>query len=255
MIQLLTSYFFEEPKHINSFYVRKKDATDQFWTTAHVVGKRMADVELYVLTSSRTFSAAEEFTYNLKAMKRATIVGETTGGGAHPVDYVQSDDLKIGMSVPFGRAVNPITGTNWEGTGVEPDVKTTAEAAFDKAYLLALERAQSKSEGPRKEELKWVLEYRKALTEPLALPEEKLRDYVGRYALRTISLEDGKLFYQRDGRPKGALYAVADDRFALEEAEFFRLQFERNSAGEIIAVRGLYLGGNGDRSEREPRQK
>ena len=85
MIQLLTSYFFDEPKHINSFYVRYSDSIEQFWTQAYVPGKKMPDVPLYVLTSSYTFSGAEEFTYNLKNLKRATIIGETTGGGAHPV--------------------------------------------------------------------------------------------------------------------------------------------------------------------------
>jgi hypothetical protein len=87
MIQLLTSYLMSgEPTHLNSFYIRKGDKTEQYWTQAWVPGTRMTDVPVFVLTSGRTFSAAEEFTYNLKNLKRATLVGETTGGGAHPVD-------------------------------------------------------------------------------------------------------------------------------------------------------------------------
>ena len=80
----------------------------------------MEDVELYVLTSSYTFSAAEEFTYNVKNLERGTIVGETTGGGAHPVASYVFDDLNLVIRVSFGRAINPVSGTNWEGTGVEP---------------------------------------------------------------------------------------------------------------------------------------
>lgn len=74
MVQLITSYFFDQPTHLNNFYIRKGNVTQQFWTSAHVVGKRMTDVPVYVLTSQRTFSAAEEFTYDLKNLKRATIL-------------------------------------------------------------------------------------------------------------------------------------------------------------------------------------
>jgi len=126
VIQLISSYFFADPTHLNSFYIRHEDTVEQFWTQAYVEGPRMTDVDLYVLTSSYTFSGAEEFSYNMKNLKRATIIGETTGGGAHPVDTHIWPKLNFGMRVPFGRAINPITGTNWEGTGVEPDIKAPA---------------------------------------------------------------------------------------------------------------------------------
>ena len=94
----------------------------------------MVETPVYVLTSGRTFSAAEEFTYNLKNMERATVIGETTGGGAHPVDLVVlnlGDDHYAHLSLPYGRAINPITGTNWEGTGVTPNIEASAEQALD----------------------------------------------------------------------------------------------------------------------------
>jgi hypothetical protein len=131
MIQLLSSYLLAgDPTHLNSFYVRKGDRTEQFWTHAWVPGTRLPEVPVFVLSSDRTFSAAEEFTYNLKNLKRATIVGEQTGGGAHPVNRHRVKGYPLVVSLPFGRAVNPITGTNWEGTGVEPDVKVTAPEAL-----------------------------------------------------------------------------------------------------------------------------
>lgn len=140
MIQLLTTYLMDaRPVHLNSFYFRPADLTMQTWTLPYVPGKRMSHVPVYVLTSSFTFSAAEEFTYNLKNLKRATIVGETTGGGAHPGG---SRPLPEGLEVfiPSGRAINPITGTNWEGTGVEPDIAVPKDAAFTTAYRAALEQ-------------------------------------------------------------------------------------------------------------------
>ena len=141
MIALISTYLFDEPTHLNDLYDRKENTTTQYWTLPYVPGKRLAGKPVYVLTSKRTFSGAEEFSYNLKNLKRATLVGETTGGGAHPVSGRRIDDhFEIG--VPFARAVNPISKTNWEGTGVEPDVKAPAAEALETALKLAAERAR-----------------------------------------------------------------------------------------------------------------
>ncbi len=99
-------------------------------------GKKLATQPVYVLTSGSTFSGAEEFTYNLKNLKRATIVGQTTGGGAHPTAPLRVDGHFM-IGVPFARAINPISKTNWEGKGVEPDVKVPTDQALDVARKLA----------------------------------------------------------------------------------------------------------------------
>ncbi len=140
MVQYLCSYFFGERVHLNSLYWRQGDRTDEFWTLDEVEGKKLPNIPLFVLTSSRTFSAAEEFSYNMQTQKRATLVGETTGGGANPGGgFRVNKDLTV--FIPTGAAVNPITGTNWEGVGVVPEVKTSAEEALDKAISLAKEAA------------------------------------------------------------------------------------------------------------------
>jgi C-terminal processing protease CtpA/Prc len=113
-----------------------------------VPGKRLAVTPAFVLTSPRTFSGAEEFSYNLKSLKRATLVGETTGGGAHPTRGERIDDRFV-IAVPFARAINPITRTNWEGTGVEPDTKVPASDALSTAQKLAAEKLASSGSGPR----------------------------------------------------------------------------------------------------------
>jgi hypothetical protein len=136
MIQRLAGYLFGKRTHLNSMVDRAGAVVDDFWT-GDVPGTRFrADLPVYVLTSSETFSCAEEFTYDLKNLRRATIVGETTGGGAHPVMDVQVGGRFVVM-VPHLRALNPVTKTDWEGVGVEPDVKTTADAALDRALVLA----------------------------------------------------------------------------------------------------------------------
>jgi hypothetical protein len=143
MIALISTYLFEKPTHLNDLWERKGDATHQYWTLPYVPGKRLEDKPVYVLTSKQTFSGAEEFSYNLKNLKRATLVGETTGGGAHPVSGHRIDDHFM-IGVPFARAINPISKTNWEGTGVEPDVKVLAGDALTTAEKLAQEKVNSK---------------------------------------------------------------------------------------------------------------
>ena len=138
MIALISTYLFDKPTHLNDLYNRKEDASTQFWTLPYVPGKRLAGKPVFVLTSKLTFSGAEEFAYNLKNLKRATLIGETTGGGAHPVSGHRIDDHFM-IGVPFARAVNPISKTNWEGTGVEPDIKVPANQALEVAKEKALE--------------------------------------------------------------------------------------------------------------------
>ncbi len=122
LIQYITAYLLEDFTHLNNFCTRGGDSTQQFWTAPYVPGPRLTAADVYVLTSDHTFSGAEEFTYNLKNLERATIVGDTTGGGAHPVNAVVFPSLNVFVRVPYARAVNPITGTNWEGTGVTPHI-------------------------------------------------------------------------------------------------------------------------------------
>ncbi|MCA9688432.1 MAG: S41 family peptidase [Myxococcales bacterium] len=134
----MASYLFgEEPVHLNDIYSRREDRTESFHTSPDVQGRRFgADKPIYVLTSAQTFSAGEEFAYDLQAQQRATIVGEVTGGGAHPIDLIRVSDHWT-IALPIARSINPITKTNWEGTGVQPDVAVPAEQALEKALELA----------------------------------------------------------------------------------------------------------------------
>ena len=104
MVSYVASYLFDQPTHLNDLWTRTTDSTRQFWTDSNVQGKRLGKAPAFVLTSSRTFSGGEEFTYDLKTQKRATIVGETTGGGAHPVRGEKIDDRFV-IGVPFARAI------------------------------------------------------------------------------------------------------------------------------------------------------
>jgi hypothetical protein len=132
------SYLFEErPTHLNDIFHADTGETHQFWSLPYVPGTRYVDRPVYLLTSSRTFSGGEDFAYTLQSLGRAEVIGETTGGGAHPTrPFPISPAVHIG--IPFARSINPVTGTNWQGTGVVPDVAVPAEQAYDVAYARAL---------------------------------------------------------------------------------------------------------------------
>jgi len=144
MIALISSYLFgDKPVHLNDLYWREGSRTEEFWTKPEKASRKFLDKDIFVLTSNYTFSGAEEFSNNLKVLKRATIVGETTGGGANPGGSVRLNE-HFNAFIPVGRAVNPTTKTNWEGVGVEPDVKVPKDQALKTAQILALTKLMQK---------------------------------------------------------------------------------------------------------------
>lgn len=157
-VSLLASYFFDRTMRLNDIYDRPSNETRQFWTLPHVPGKRFVGRDVYLLTSSRTFSAAEDFSYALKNLKRVTIVGEVTGGGAHPVGPRRLSDHFV-VVVPMGRSLSTITNTDWEGTGIEPDIKVPATQALHTAYVRALEQTlATMTDPPMKTEILRAIE-------------------------------------------------------------------------------------------------
>ena len=137
---LLCGYFFAEETHLSDSYNRTTGVTRQSWTLPVSPKANLADRDLYILTSHETFSAAEWLAYTLQSLKRATIVGETTGGGAHGTTMFKLDD-HFAASIPFNREINPVTKTDWEGVGVKPDLGVPAGAAIVAAHLDALRRS------------------------------------------------------------------------------------------------------------------
>ncbi|MDI1462104.1 S41 family peptidase [Catellatospora sp. KI3] len=143
-----SSYFFPDSgTHLNSIESAETGATRQYWSLPYLPGERYLDRPVYVLTGPDTFSAGEEICYNLKAQSRAVLVGESTAGGAHPARALPLT-ATLELTVPYARSVNPVTGTNWEGAGVEPDVSVPAEEAYAVAYRAALEHVLATASVP-----------------------------------------------------------------------------------------------------------
>lgn len=177
MADLLISYLYEpwERIHVNDFVNRTERGleTEQYWTSPWVPGPHLAHRDVYVLTGPFTFSCAEEFAYDLQCLKRGTLVGETTGGGANP-GSVRPLDHHFAVFVPTGRAQNPVTRTNWEGAGVKPDVAVPADSALAVAHGMALEKLLAKAQdGDDRDRLGRALE--QARKAPLEALEERFR--------------------------------------------------------------------------------
>jgi peptidase S41-like protein len=142
-VVLWCSYFFPDAStHLNDIFHADTGETRQFWSLAYLPGPRYLDRPVYVLTSAETFSGGEDFAYTLQAQGRAEVIGEATGGGAHPTRGIPIS-ATMGIAVPHARSVNPVTGTNWQGTGVIPDTAAPAPAAYDVAYHKALQHVLS----------------------------------------------------------------------------------------------------------------
>ncbi|MBL4604332.1 MAG: S41 family peptidase [Flavobacteriaceae bacterium] len=226
MIQLITSYLYgSEPIHLNTFYWRPTDSYSETWTLPTVEGERSPNTPVYVLTSKRTFSAAEEFSYNLKNLKRATLIGETTGGGAHPGGPVQATE-KFTVWVPSGRAINPITETNWEGVGVVPHINTPSDKALEVAQIKAIESLMETTKDTKKiEYYRWELATLKSRINPIVLESTRIKTYLGLYKERRISTENNRLYYQNGSGKKYELLPLSEHVFVLKGRPAFRVKF------------------------------
>jgi C-terminal processing protease CtpA/Prc len=141
-VVLWCSYLVPARTHLNDIFHAGTGETMQFWSLPYVPGERYLENPVYVLTGARTFSGGEDFGYTLQALGRATIIGRTSGGGAHPTrGFPVSAGVHI--AIPFARSVNPVTGTNWQGTGIVPDISVPEDEALDVAYRKALEHVLS----------------------------------------------------------------------------------------------------------------
>jgi len=251
MVQLLMSYFVgPERVHYNSLYWRKGEKTEQFWTLPHVQGPRILDAPLYILTSARTGSAAEALAYHLQVLGRAKVVGDTSAGGANPGEgYLISHGFSAYIS--NGRAINPITGTNWEKVGVKPDIEVPAVEALDRAYAEALQVIIDRiGADEASDDLRWALEALEVKRLPVPLPPAQLAELAGTYGTRKIARAGDHLTYQRGRRTVFEMVPLGDDRFLTIGKEGFRLLFERDEQGQVTGLLDMWAGGHTEWSAR-----
>lgn len=218
MIRLLAGYLFDEPVELCSIHHRGERGIQQSKTADYVPGSRLANVPVYILTSGRTFSAAEAFAYNLQQRERAVIVGETTRGGGHTVMFLPLPEYGLELGIPEGNPVNPISKTNWEGTGVIPDLAVDEDKALAKAHQHALHHLKESINHPDLSfRIAWALAKAQAECEPVTVSGDVLASYAGFYGKRNrVRVEDGVLYILHEGFPEFACTPLAEDLFEYE---------------------------------------
>ena len=238
--QLLMSYLFpgDRDQELFDYFYNEDGRTIRRgqWVLAGLPGKRMPDIPVYVLTSSTTFSAGEWTAFSLGELERATIIGQQTAGAAHPVDVKRIDEDFV-MQVPIGIVSGPVSGTDFEGKGVTPDIEAQSHTALDVAYRTALTRlAQTDPSG----DATWYLS---GLGTPDAAEIARdVRDIAGGYEGRRVIVEDGSPIYSWRGRFSLALTPLGNGLFAVEGTDDYRLQLVRED-GEVTALQRKYRDG------------
>ncbi len=249
MRSLICSYFFAEPVCLMEF--RSRQGTTQDWTLPYVPGPRLPKIPVYILISRFTFSCAEDFSFCMQNLGRATIIGENTLGGAHDAELRSFPAENISLQIPFNEALDPKTRKNWEGVGIKPDLPVPAHQAFPVAVREAA-RALLKDEvdGDRKFLLEWIAQDYGSQLRPLALQSRTLRSYAGKYGSYRVALEQGQLVLHIDEKRARRLVPVGADDFKMVADERHgyassRLLFTRNKAGRINGL--LVHNHDGDR--------
>jgi hypothetical protein len=218
MVRFLAGYLLEDSVELCTIHHRGPRGLEQSRSAEYVPGERLAELPAYVLTSSDTFSAAEDFAYNLQMRGRVTVVGETTKGGGHTVEFVRLPEFHLTLGIPEGRAVNPISKENWEGTGVVPDLAVAAETALHVAHGHALRRLRATVDDPKlRSRVDWALAVVDARANPVSVAADVLRAYAGSYGRSNrVRLEDGVLYVWHEGYAESACTPLTEDLFEYE---------------------------------------
>lgn len=241
----IARHFFSRPQPVGKTYSRITDSWTEEWIGHNPEGPGGLHLEMpvYILTSERTYSAAEGLAYNLKHLKRAVLVGDTTRGGAHATRSFALGNGFVGF-IPFSRYENAVTGTDWEGTGVVPSTAVTEEHAALKAQELILtERLASAKEAPEQRRLQWLLNDLRAKGGKITVSGKILAEYTGTYEEFQFTLENGSLFcrnlHRKDKKDKLVPINVA--LFRIDDES--QVEFVRDEDGRISSIRLLWNDG------------
>ena len=236
MVLTLASLLLSGDRLLFTLEDREKNTTKDFRTLPEVQKMMVYTGDVYLLTSSRTFSAAEGYADILKNLNRAVVVGEKTRGGAH----IGRSILLTGdflMWLPHGRVVNPVTNSNWEGTGIQPDVPIREALALSKAHLLALNKViKDVSDKGRLFDLNWTRDQLLAAVEPAAVSPQILSSYVGKYTRGEVILENRWLWMLSRGR-KLRMTPLNDTFFVVENEPNIRIEFIPGSDNKAFDIK------------------
>lgn len=250
MVNHIISHFFKTPTHVADIYIRSENTTLPYWTVPDSSYGALTEIPIYILTSYKTFSAAEGLSYELQCLKRATIVGEVTRGGAHTVTY---RPLSSGFvcDIPFGRATSPVTKRNWEKTGVNPDIKVSAERALEIAESKIFEDAFNKAKDSSElKSLKWQFDLIQSMNHPIQLDTATLIKFSGLYGAYAVTFSNGVLYYQKTGKAKFPLIPMTSSMMRVRGNDTFTVEFYKNYYGKVNRMATLYDDGRVEYADR-----
>lgn len=236
MLAYITGFFFKDRTLSGASYDRLTDTTAQEFITPQSKEKQFSNIDLYILTSRATVSAAEGLAYNLKYLRQAKVIGETSAGAANPGRVTRINNLFTAF-IPNRHGMNVVTGTNWEGTGVPVDMACPAEDALRIAKIEALKKLrQGSTDSLQQKKFGNYITFITATNPERELPEKALRQYAGEYqGGRTITLKGGKLYYARLAEVGGQLHFISADLFMLSEGDV-TITFKRNKENRLTGM-------------------
>ena len=236
MVGYIAGFFFKDRTLAGTSYDRLTDTTTQAFIVPQPPEKQLANVDLYILTSKRTISAAEGLAYDLKYLRNAKVIGEVSAGAANPGRVTRLNDLFTAF-IPNRHGANVVTGGNWEGRGVPVDVPCLADDALRIARIEALRKLQQQAVDPaQRKKLSTYLIYLEKTHPEKEMPTKALQQFVGEYSGgRTIAIMDGKLHYSRVAEAGGRLHFISPDVFMLAEGDV-TITFKRNGQNRISGL-------------------
>jgi retinol-binding protein 3 len=251
MVTHLLSKFLSKRTHVTDIYIRAENATLPYYTRPDSTYSNLHQIPVYILASYKTFSAAEGFTYAMRQFRKAVVIGETTRGGAHTVTY---RPLSSGFvaDIPFGKALDPKTGANWEGTGIAPDIAAPAEQSLQLAESKIFEGFfASAKDSTETRRIRWQYRMLQAANNPFQPDSNSLKILAGDYGAYMISFDKGCLYYQKAGKAKFPLLPVSENCLRPKGNDSFIVEFSVQGGDSTIQVVTLYEDGRIERGTRE----
>ena len=231
MVAYICSFFFSKRTHLNDYYERKGKVTTSSWTMPPPDSSFLPPKPIYILINGRTGSAAEEFAYDLQSLHRAVIVGETTAGAAH---WTNSMSINNGLVVnmPHKRAINPVTGTNWEKVGVKPDIAVNSDSAMETAQLDFYDQQISTAkDSGMVQSAQWLRTCLNAKLHPRKIDPMLLKAYAGNYQNRQVVFKNNALFFTPPlGFYSEMLTPISQTGFIYSQQE---IVFHKNEKGVV----------------------
>ena len=245
MVTLLASYFVDSSRAgVVAITQSTLDSSyDASIVPSFVPGKRLTGIPIYLLTSSRTASAAEAFVSIVRHLNDSVVVvGQRTAGAENPVEMLPLDDQFV-LKIPCYRKIYFGGRPGWEGTGLAPDVEVPSDRALETAHLRALHKLQAKlTEAMAQGKIQWAIESYQALLEPKTVDPNVLRSYVGRYRRANVLMEGRDLYVQFDNQARNRLRAISNNYFLIEERDDLRLRFVVEH-GKVTLMEKIYADG------------